>query len=310
MEQKRVVVFAPSPQLTVTIERPAHDDELHVHPGGQGVWQGRMITGLGVPVVMCVALGGELGEVLRPLLEAEGFELRVIERDAGSGGYVHDRRGGSREELVDLPGAPLSRHDMDELYAITLAEGLDATVCVLSGPAHPSVVTADLYRRLAADLANVGGRVVADLSGEHLSAVLAGKPAFVKVSHEEVIEDGRATGDDEPALIDALHRLRGDGAQAALISRADQPALALLGERVVRVQAPQLEAAEPRGAGDSMTAGVAAVLARGGDLETAVRTGAAAGALNVTRHGLGTGRADAIARLVERVRLDPITMDT
>jgi 1-phosphofructokinase len=55
-----------------------------------------------------------------------------------------------------------------------------------------------------------------------------------------------------------------------------------------------------------MTAGVAAVLARGGDLHTAVRTGAAAGALNVTRHGLGTGRQEAIATLAERVELRPL----
>jgi 1-phosphofructokinase len=55
-----------------------------------------------------------------------------------------------------------------------------------------------------------------------------------------------------------------------------------------------------------MTAGVAAVLARGGDLAEAIRTGAAAGALNVTRHGLGTGRPDAIGELLGRVRLVPL----
>jgi 1-phosphofructokinase len=37
-----------------------------------------------------------------------------------------------------------------------------------------------------------------------------------------------------------------------------------------------------------------------------VRTGAAAGALNVTRHGLGTGRVDAVQVLTERVRLTPV----
>jgi 1-phosphofructokinase len=75
---------------------------------------------------------------------------------------------------------------------------------------------------------------------------------------------------------------------------------------VYRVEAPRLEEADHRGAGDSMTAGVAAVLARGGDIHEAVLTGAAAGALNVTRHGLGTGRADAIAELTGRVVLRPL----
>jgi 1-phosphofructokinase len=75
---------------------------------------------------------------------------------------------------------------------------------------------------------------------------------------------------------------------------------------VVRVTLPELEAIDHRGAGDSMTAGVAAVLAAGGDVETAIRTGAAAGAVNVTRRGLGTGRADVIAALWERVSLDTV----
>ena len=55
----------------------------------------------------------------------------------------------------------------------------------------------------------------------------------------------------------------------------------------------------------SLTAGVTAVLAKGGDLTDAIRTGAAAGAINVTRHGLGEGRADAIAELIPRVRVEP-----
>jgi 1-phosphofructokinase len=38
----------------------------------------------------------------------------------------------------------------------------------------------------------------------------------------------------------------------------------------------------------------------------AVRTGAAAGALNVTRHGLGSGHVDAVRVLTDRVELTPI----
>jgi 1-phosphofructokinase len=41
-------------------------------------------------------------------------------------------------------------------------------------------------------------------------------------------------------------------------------------------------------------------------MSEAVRTGAAAGALNVTRHGLGTGHQDAVQVLTERIKLTPI----
>ena len=58
-----------------------------------------------------------------------------------------------------------------------------------------------------------------------------------------------------------------------------------------------------RGAGDSMTAGIAVALARGEDMRAALCLGAAAGALNVTRHGLGAGPGPEIERLTADVTL-------
>lgn len=300
------MVFTPAPQLTVTIE--AHHDraDLHVHAGGQGIWQTRMITSLGVEVTLVAAVGGEVGDVLAPLLSEERVTVRTVPRGSGSGWYVHDRRDGKRAEVAEEPGTPLSRHELDELYTLALAEGLRAGTAVLSGPAHPSVIAPDVYRRLAADLGSNGCRVIADLSADHLTAVLEAGLYLVKVSHEELIADGRAADDSEAELVKALHTLRDDGAEQVLVSQAGAGALALLDGRAYRVGMPEMTAAEPRGAGDSMTAGVAATLAKGGDLRAAVRTGAAAGALNVTRHGLGTGHVDAIEVLTGHVELTPL----
>ncbi|MGV9764013.1 1-phosphofructokinase family hexose kinase [Micromonospora tulbaghiae] len=303
MDQK-VMVFAPAPLLTVTIEQQGEATELHLHPGGQGVWQTRMIAALGVPVTMCVGLGGEVGDAVRKLLDDEDVTVRVVRRESGTGWYVHDRRDGERTEIAEHPGAPMVRHDIDELYTVTLTEGLRAPVSVLSGPADPCVVDPDIYRRLAADLSANGGTVVADLSGPYLEAVLDGGVSVLKVSYEELLDDGLAKDDSIEALRDAGRRCQERGARTVLISRAGKPALALPedGEPLL-VHAPPLELADHRGAGDSMTAGVAAVLARGGDMREALHIGAAAGALNVTRHGLGTGRAEAVRELAGRVRL-------
>ncbi|GAA5116785.1 1-phosphofructokinase family hexose kinase [Pseudonocardia adelaidensis] len=99
-----VVVFAPSPLLTVTLEERAGRPDIHVHAGGQGVWQARMISAFDVPVVLCAALGGEPGDVLAHLLPGEGVQLRAVRVQARNGGYVHDRRTGSRS-----PRRPASR---------------------------------------------------------------------------------------------------------------------------------------------------------------------------------------------------------
>jgi 1-phosphofructokinase len=71
----------------------------------------------------------------------------------------------------------------------------------------------------------------------------------------------------------------------------------------VRATPPRLDVTDARGAGDSMTAALALGLARGDSWEHALRLGAAAAAVNVTRHGSGSGRADAILELTDSIRV-------
>lgn len=302
-----VMVFAPMPQLTVTVERFGDEPELHLHAGGQGLWQARMIQSLGVPVTFCAVLGdGEVGHTLTSLIAAEGLELKAVRRRADSGWYVHDRHGDDRHVVAENAGSPLGRHDGDELYALALSEGLKAGICVLSGAADPSLVPPDTYSRLGNDLQRNGTLIAADLAGDHLSAVLEAGPTFIKVSDEELHDDGLVDKEDEAAVIKAAQQLRERGAGTVVVSRAERPAIALTGDEAFQVRLPRLSVRDHHGAGDSMTAGVVATLAKGGEMADAIRTGAAAGALNVTRHGLGTGRADAIAELVKLVRLEPL----
>ncbi len=300
-----VVVFAPSPLLTVTIEDRAGQPDIHVHAGGQGVWQARMISTFEVPVVLCAALGGEAGDLLEHLLPGEGVELHAVRVGTRNGGYVHDRRDGDREPIAEAPGGPLDRHEQDELYEVVLREGLRHGTAILAGPNSDQVIPASLYRRLATDLAANGCKVAADLSGERLDAVLAGDPVVLKVSHEELIADGRAESADPADLVAAMKQLRADGAGTVIVSRAAEPALALPADdgEVLEIRMPPLQPAEPRGAGDSMTAGVIASLVRGAPVREALRIGAACGALNVVRRGLGTGGEAAIRTLAERVEL-------
>lgn len=296
-----VVVLAPSPLLTVTIEDRAGEPDVHVHAGGQGIWQARMMSSLGVRVVLCAGLGGETGHVLSHLVPEEGVELRAVHVNSRNGAYVHDRRDGGREVMAHAPGGALDRHEQDSLYEMALTAGLEHGFALLSGPHDDRVVPPSMYRRLTADLTANGVTVAVDLSGERLLAVLPGGPALVKVSHEELLADGHASDDSPATLVQAMRTLRNDGAGIVVVSRAGEPALALVDDDVLTVTMPELEPAEPRGAGDSMTAGMVAMLVRGGSPQDALRIGAACGALNVVRRGLGSGGSEAVQTLAERV---------
>jgi 1-phosphofructokinase len=301
------MVYSPCPVLTVTIERHRAAPELHLHAGGQGVWQARMLGGLGVHAVLCTTLGGEVGRVLASLVAAESFEVRSVTAGGSSGWYVHDRSEGHRREVAGHPGGPLDRHEIDELSNLALTEGLRAGVAVFGGPTDPGLLPASTYRRLAADLRANGIRVVADLAGEHLAAAVAGGVSMLKVGHDELVAAGWARDDSLEQLTAAARRLRHEGADAVVVSRAEQPAVAIVDDTEVLVETPRLELADPRGAGDSMTATMAAMLARGAPVAEAVRMGAAAGAVSVTRHGLGTAPASAVAEVAKRVRLVTLT---
>ena len=306
-DRRRVCVFAPAPLLTVTIEsKPdgSRDDEVHLHAGGQGFWISRLIAELGVDVVLCGSFGGETGRVARALIEDEGVAVRGIAASGNNGTYVHDRRSGERVEVASMTGDSLTRHELDELYGIVLLEGIESAVTVLGGPTGPPIVPPSTYRRLAVDLRANGGKVVADLSGDPLGQVLAGGVDVLKVSEEELVNDGRMSNDDPAAVVDAMRALAADGAKHVVTTRAAEPALALVDDCLMVVRPPRLTAEDHRGAGDSLTAGIAATLANGGDLVEGLRLGAAAGALNVTRRGLATGKRAQIERLAAYVEVE------
>ncbi|RAY15906.1 phosphofructokinase [Actinomadura craniellae] len=300
------MIFAPVPVLTVTIEEEDGRPDVHLHAGGQGVWQARVLSALRVPTVLCGCFGGETGAVLRELISCEGIDARAVHRTGRNSAYVHDRRGGSRATVAQSPGDPVTRHEMDQLYNVALAEGLSADVCLLSGPAEPHLVRTDVYRRLSHDLRANGRRVVVDLTGKPLGSCLCAGVDVLKISHEELIADGRAERDEPAELVAAMRRLREEGADTVVVSREGRPALVLIGDEVHAVPLPDLEPVEPRGAGDSMTAGISAGLATGLCIDDAIRLGVAAGALNVTRHGLGTVDPRAAHRLAQQVELHPL----
>lgn len=304
-----VAVFAPVTLLTVTLERPADgDDELHVHPGGQGVWQARMVTTLGARVVLCTLLGGETGTVVEALLADEGIEHRPVEMTAANAAWIHDRREGERETWWESPPFTPGRHEVDELFSATLAGALECGVCVVAG-SHEGTgeLDADLYRRLTGDLRAAGVEVVVDLTGDELDAALEGAPEIVKVSDEDMRAHGRLAGDSPAQLESLVSQLHADGAVKVVVSRADEGAIASDGTRVVEIEAPRLGVADARGAGDSMTAGLGVGLSRGLEWEQTLALAAAAAAINVTRHGSGSGRADAIAALTERISVTELS---
>ena len=85
----------------------------------------------------------------------------------------------------------------------------------------------------------------------------------------------------------------------------------MTGTELLEIEGPRFTALDPRGTGDSMFAALGLAAARKLSLEDSLRLASAAGALNATRHGLGSGSRAEIERLADAVQIRrPVDADT
>lgn len=302
----RVAVFGPSPLLTVTVERRGWTDDIHLHAGGQGVWVARMAGEMGADPILCCLLGGETGEVIAGLLEKMPGERRITKATASSGSYITDRRAGARDLVASDFGAPPSRHEVDELFSSTCAAALEADALVVCNPWPGDILPVEIYSNLVADVRTNGTPVIVDLSTPRLDAALGGHPDLVKVNDWELAEYVYGPVSEPRQLRAAAERLVNAGATRVLVSRGAEPAFVLDDGQPFELVPPVFERGWREGCGDSMVGAIGAAVAAGSSWPDAYVLGAAAGAANFLRHGLGTGSAQAVSDLARHVELRPV----
>jgi 1-phosphofructokinase len=302
-----VTVFAPNPLLTVTLElEGAERQSIHFHAGGQGVWVAIMASCLGAEPVLCGLLGGEPGALLRPLLEqAIGAHAHLVHSSSASGCYVTDRRSGQRKLLaMSLSEAP-SRHELDELFSLTCAQALTSGWLVVTNPLPGEALPLEIYRDLVDDARKGGCRTLVDLSSPRLDSALEGEPDLVKINDWELAEFVRGPVSTPELLLAGAQRLRDGGARSVIVTRGELPALVLHEGTAWRLTPPRFEHGFREGCGDSMMGGLVAAWARGESFERALVLGAAAGAANFLRRGVGHASREVVEQLAETITLEP-----
>jgi sugar/nucleoside kinase (ribokinase family) len=91
------------------------------------------------------------------------------------------------------------------------------------------------------------------------------------------------------------------------VSRSARSTIAGDADRIIEVRSPELEVVDGRGGGDSMPAALAVAAAHGSGFDETLRIAAAAAALNVSRHVLGTVRRDSVEELAAYVEIIDIS---
>jgi 1-phosphofructokinase len=303
----RVAIFGPHPVLTVTLEREgATREQVHFHAGGQGVWVARMVAALGADPVLCGLIGGESGQLLEGLLADLPGELRLVRTAAASGCYVTDRRAGARQVLTCAFSDPPSRHELDELFSLTCAEAIACGWLVVTNPLPGESLPLEIYGDLVADARAGGCRTLVDLSSPRLDSALRGEPDLVKLNDWQLAELVRGPVSEPAQLHDAARLLLERGARAVIVTRGEQPGLVLTAERAFELVPPRFERGFREGCGDAMLGALAGSWAAGATFEHALAVGAAAGAANFLRHGLGSASREVVESLLGSVQLNEL----
>jgi ribokinase len=245
--------------------------------GGNQAHAAAKVAPAGVPVAMVAGVGDDdAAATLRGDLVAAGVDVSAVQTVAGpSGTALIAVDEGGENTIVVIPGANAAWPSS----AVTAIELRPGDVVVLQLEVPFSVVEATVAHAAAS-----GARVVLNAAPLDRRALeLLGGVAVLIVND---IEARELFGFDETLNEDDVAGIAGDLDTALVVT---------LGARGVLFAPPRgaatalpafaVEAIDTVGAGDAFVGGCAAALATGAPLETAVRWGAAAGALTATVPG-------------------------
>ena len=243
--------------------------------GGKGANTARMVKQLGGHPVLVGFAGGVNGTLLEQMLDAEdvGYRHVMVEGETRICQTLVEEGNPETTELVEeMP--PLTLDSWDHMMKLFLSLELADAVVPISGKL-PGGAPSKAYAQICKLVHERGGRVILDAPGEPLLLALEHKPFMVKINDVELLA---TVGGDN--LIEGCRELMRRGAQAVLVTRGSKTAFFVNGSETLEIFPPKINAVNPVGSGDAVTAGLAVALNDGLSIKEALVLGMSCGAAN------------------------------
>lgn len=267
--------------------------------GGKGANTARMVKQQGEHPILVEFVGGANGMLLEQMLDAEdvGYRHVVVEGETRVCQTLVEEGNPETTELVEeMP--PLSSDNWQHMMKLFQSLELADTIVPISGKL-PAGAPMDAYAEICKLVHDQGGRVILDAPGEPLLLALEHKPAIVKINDVELL--AMIGGDD---LLGACRKLLERGAESVLITRGSRTAFYVDACQTLEIFPPKIEAINPVGSGDAVTAGMAVDLSLGKTVAEAVVSGMACGAANALNLVSGMLKLEDVERLRSEVRVE------
>ncbi len=271
-----VVDRLPEPGETISGE------QFFTTPGGKGANQAVAAARMGARVKMVGRVGDDLfGPILRDGMRANGIDVSAVALDeANPTGVAMILLDATKENyIVAVYGANMAC-DAEQVRQVESAlEGADWLMLQLEVPADVSLEAARAARRRGVPVV-WDPAPPATMSADGYTAL-----DIVTPNQREAAVLTGVEVDDVASAAKAAQALLDLGAPAAVVKLGEKGAYFASAESSGYVQAFEVEVVDTVAAGDAFAGALAVALAEGRNLKDAVRYGAAAGALAVTKPG-------------------------
>jgi tagatose 6-phosphate kinase len=265
-----IVTLTPNPALDITYAVPhvslgeSHRvGSVSERAGGKGLNVAAVLTAMGRRAVAVAPIGELDLDLFASDLDARRVPHLLVTSPCPTRRSVAVVEADGRATMLNEPGVSQSQRVWDRLVDEIARLALGARVVTVSG-SFPPGTDADLVRRVTEMAHEAGLRVVLDVSGIHLTRALGAGPDLVKPNRVEAAVTLTALGSGEvPSVPGAARDLVAAGARAAVVSDGTNGLVLVHEDVALRAHLRRPLSGNPTGAGDALTASLAADLGDG-----------------------------------------------
>lgn len=293
-KSSKVEILKPESKLRCT--------EILHEAGGGGINISKALKKLDIPSVALFPAGGHNGDMLCSLLKQEDISFHAVDTKTETReNWIVLETQSNNQYRFTFPGREVSEETIKTL--IEQIKSFAPKFVIASGSLPPGLPDY-FYGLIVKNALAVGAKCIVDTSGAALQA-LKGKHAYlIKPNIGELCKMLNIEWLDKKEVPDAAQQAIRDGfAEIIVVSMGPSGAWMVNNEKKYFVAAPVVEKRSTVGAGDSMVAGIAAMLLKQRSLKEALAFGVACGSAATMNEGtklFNTADAEHLYKLVSQ----------
>lgn len=282
----------------ITPERKLRCEQPKYEPGGGGINVSRGLSRLNVPSTAFFPAGGRTGSLLEELLRSDSITTMPLKVHGETReNFIVVETSTNQQYRFGMPGAEISGLEQESIFKSIMGIDPFPDLIVFSGSLPPGVEPSFL-RRIIKEAKKKSCKVIADTSGSALNEAVEEGVFLLKPNIGELAKLAGVESLDNESADDAAKELVKKGkTEVVVVSMGPLGAYLVTKDMNEHIMAPAVKKLSTVGAGDSMVAGMVAMLAKGGSYSEMAKMGVACGTAATMNPGTGLFKKDDAEKL-------------